>query len=188
MEFVKATRDQVIGGNLHCAVDDFLELGLFIACALAEQFVADVHAFNVSKLGQHAQGGGVSGQLVIGVAEVGFGFIVQRGHAVELLLDLVFDQWIDFIEPGRPLFGAFAQHQIDGALNVIAFLGSPRSRFSANGPGGSNFEAAGPQNHAEVAPDGRILMSELDQLQAAIRHLFGQPGVDAHHGAFEIVA
>jgi hypothetical protein len=70
----------------------------------------------------------------------------------------------------------------------LPFLDSARGCFGADGPGGGDLEAAGPQNHAEVAPHCRVLVGELHQLQSVVRHLPRQPGVDIHHRTFEIVA
>ena len=76
MELVETARDEVVGGDLDGAVDHLLELGLLIPSALAEQFMADIHALDVGELSQHAQGGGIGSELVVGVAKVGFGFII----------------------------------------------------------------------------------------------------------------
>jgi len=188
MELVETARDEVVGGDFHGAVDHLLELGFFIPRPFAEQFMADVHALDVSKLGQHAQSGGIGGELVVGVAEVGFGFIIQRCHAVQLPLHLILDQGVNLVQPCRALFRTFPQHQIDGALDVVALLDATCGGLGADSPGGGDLEAAGPQDHAQVAPYRRILVGELHQLQAVVRHLVGQPGVDVHHGMLEILA
>jgi len=56
------------------------------------------------------RGGGVGGELIVGVGEIGVFPVVQRQHGLELLLDFDFHLGNDLVEEGHVLAGLLAQH------------------------------------------------------------------------------
>lgn len=123
---VDAGGDEVIAGDFDGFGDGGFERGALGAFAFggfgAGQFAGDIDVLDGAVAGEHAKGGGVGGELVIGVGEVrGVGMgIVQLVHGIELPLHLCFHLGIDFIEEGGVLAGLLAEDEKDGALDVDA--------------------------------------------------------------------
>jgi hypothetical protein len=161
---------------------------LFSFFAHGEDFVLHVAAVEVAVLGQHLEGGGVGGELVVGIVEVGFAVLVERLHGGDLAADFVLDQRIDLVEEAGLAGDAFAQDEADGARHVVALLDADGFGFGADGPRGGGLEPGSPEDHAEVGPDRRVLVGEHDHLQAVVRHVAGEVLVDLHHGAAEVLA
>ena len=139
-------------------------------------------------MGEHLERGGVGGELVVGIVEVGFAVLVQGLHGRDLAFHFVLHQRIDLVEEAGLVGDAFAQDEADGALDVVAFLDAGGFGLGADGPGGGGLESGGPEDHAEVGPDRRVLVGEHDHLQAVVRHVAGEVAVDLHHGTAEVLA
>jgi len=143
---VDAGRNEVIAGDFDGFGDGGFERGALGALAFggfgAGEFAGDIDVFDGAVAGEHAQGGGVGGKLVIGVGEVrGVGMrIVQLVHGIELTLHLGFHLGIDFIEEGGVLAGLLAQDEKDGALNVVAAFFRTELGFCSDAPSGGDAQ------------------------------------------------
>ena len=183
---VQTSGDERVAGNAQRALNHGLKVALLALGAHSKHLVLHVFAVQVAVLRQHLQGSGVGGQLVIGIVEVGLTAFVQRLHAGNLALHLVFDQRVHLVQKTGFVGHALSQHQADGALHVVAFFQSNGFCFCADCPGGCGFKARRPKDHAQVGPDRRVLVREHDHLQAVVRHVEGQVFVDIHHRAAEV--
>ena len=73
-------------------------------------------------------------------------------------------------------------------MDIIALFDACRFGFGAYCPSGGGFESSGPEDHAEVGPDRRVLVGEHHHLHAVLGHVLCQVLVDFHHRASEVVA
>lgn len=65
-----------------------MEVAGLAALADGENLVLDVAAVDGAAVGEHLEGAGVGGELVVGVVEVGFAALVEGLHGVDLALHL----------------------------------------------------------------------------------------------------
>ena len=106
---------------------------------------------------------------------------VKRLHAGNLALHLVFHQRVHLVQEAGLIADALAKHQTHRALHIVALLDTRRLSLGADGPGGGGLQSCGPQNHAQICPDGRVLVREHDHLQAVVGHVVCQVLVYLHH-------
>ena len=97
------------------ALDDDLEVALLLLVAHGEDLVLHVPAVEGGVLGEHLEGSGVGGKLVVGVVEVRLAVLVERLHGDDLATDFVLHERIDFVEEAGFARGALAQNEADGA-------------------------------------------------------------------------
>ena len=180
--------DEVVGGDLDGLLDEGGDGRSLAGDSGAGQLALDVDVLDPAVLREDAEGGGVGGELVVGVAEVGVGLVlVERLHGVELALDLVLDLVDHLVGVGRVRARALAEDEEDGALDVVALL-ERGVGFGGNGPRGGDAEAGGPEDEGEVGPDARVLVREHDDLDAVVGHVGGEVPVAVHHAPAEVLA
>ena len=193
-DVVEPAGDQVVARDLDAAVDDLLEARLLDVTAASavvlrpEELVPDVLPVERLELGQHAERGGVSGELVVGVAEVRLAAFVERAHRVDLTADLVLHHRVDLVEESVFFAQALAENEEDGALDVVALLDAAGGSLGGDGPRCGDPQPRRPQDHAEVGPDRWVLVGEHDELEAVVRHVAREVRVDLDHAALEVIA
>src|ERR671937_882313 len=70
-EGVEASRQQEVAGNLYSVGDDLLDGGCLALLARLRELIGDIEVLDSLIPGEHAQGSGIGGQLIIRVAEIG---------------------------------------------------------------------------------------------------------------------
>ena len=101
---IEALWHEVICRNLYCLIDRLLDRRFFRAAhARLRQLVGDIDVLDLRVAGEHAQRGGIRGELIIGIGEIGRSgvLLIEIGHRVELPPYLRFDFGINFIEKRR---------------------------------------------------------------------------------------
>ena len=160
---------------------------IFAALPFAGQFVGDVDIFDALILSQDAQGGGVGGELIVGVGEVGVFLVVQRQHGFEVDVRLRFRPGNDLVEKRHVLRGLLAEHHEHGALDVVAFL-ERGFGFRGDGPGRRHPQPGGPEDERQVGPNPGVLVGEHNDLKPVVGHVGGEVPVGIHHALPELLA
>lgn len=82
----------------------------------------------------------------------------------------VLDRPLQAREIAALLTRALAQNEQDGALHVVALLGTALG-FRGDAPAGGHLQTRRPEDLGEVGPDPHVLMGEHHQLQAVVGHV-----------------
>ena len=112
--------------------------------------------------------------------------VIERSEAGELRRDGLLDLGLDLHAPGVRFAQALAQHEADGALDVVALLQRALG-LGDDVPGGGDAKPGRPEDRAEIGPDAGVLVGEHHHLQAVVGHVAGHGGIGGHHVAAELL-